>query len=348
MLRGVLRDLQYRRRRFAIAIIGASLVFALSLATAGLAASFDAEIDATQTAIGATHWFVADAAAGPFTSLNPIAPADAAALAEGDTKASNLLLVRQPVGRTVIRKDVQIVGAEPGSLGSPTTGELTRGRSVQRDGEVVVSDKLDTAPGGKIRVADTDLAVVGTTSATLLGGAPVVFTTLTDARSLLGAGDLTTAVVTATAPANVPTAVREMSPAQEHEATLLPLNDAVGTIAMMRTMLWLVAALIVGSILYLNATERTRDVAVFKAIGVSTGSIVGSMMLQAMVVAVIAAVIADGLALLIGPLFPMRSIITVASLLLMPVIAVVIALISSLAGIRRAVTVSPAVAFGGP
>ena len=47
MLLTAWRDLQFRRRRFVSAVLGASLVFALSLTVAGLAASFDHEVDAT-------------------------------------------------------------------------------------------------------------------------------------------------------------------------------------------------------------------------------------------------------------------------------------------------------------
>ena len=42
-----LRDLQWRRRRFLIAVIGTSLVFGMTLVLAGLATSFDRE--ATRT-----------------------------------------------------------------------------------------------------------------------------------------------------------------------------------------------------------------------------------------------------------------------------------------------------------
>ena len=43
----------------------------------------------------------------------------------------------------------------------------------------------------------------------------------------------------------------------------------------MRILLWIVAACIVGSIVYVSAIERTRDFAVFKATGASNGSLVG-------------------------------------------------------------------------
>ena len=86
----------------------------------------------------------------------------------------------------------------------------------------------------------------------------------------------------------------------------------------------------------------------FKAIGVPTGSILGGLALQAIVVALCAALVGAGLSRLLGPLFPMQVIVPVEAFIALPVIAVVIGLIASAAGLHRAVSVDPALAFGGP
>jgi putative ABC transport system permease protein len=109
-----------------------------------------------------------------------------------------------------------------------------------------------------------------------------------------------------------------------------------------------VAALIVGSMIYVSALERIRDFAVFKAVGVATRSILGGLAVQAVVVAVLAALLGGALSVLLGPLFPMRVDIPTVAFVLLPVIAVVIGLLASVAGLRRAITVDPALAFGGP
>ena len=49
-----------------------------------------------------------------------------------------------------------------------------------------------------------------------------------------------------------------------------PLKKATSTISFLRVLLWIIAAGIIGSVLYLQAIERTRDFAVFKATGVSS------------------------------------------------------------------------------
>jgi putative ABC transport system permease protein len=117
---------------------------------------------------------------------------------------------------------------------------------------------------------------------------------------------------------------------------------------LMAGLLWMVAALIVGSMIYMSALERTRDFAVFKAVGVPTRSILAGLAMQAIIVAVLAALLGGVLSVLLGPLFPMRVDIPRIAFLLLPVVAISIGVLASIAGLRRAVTVDPALAFGGP
>jgi putative ABC transport system permease protein len=104
----------------------------------------------------------------------------------------------------------------------------------------------------------------------------------------------------------------------------------------------------VGSLIYLSALERTRDFAVFKAVGVATRSVLAGLVLQAVIVAVVAAALGGVLSLGLAPTFPIPVVVPTSAFVLLPVIAVVIGLLASVAGMRRAVTVDPALAFGGP
>jgi len=126
------------------------------------------------------------------------------------------------------------------------------------------------------------------------------------------------------------------------------LTGARQAMTLMAGLLWVVAALIVGSMIYMSALERTRDFAVFKAVGVPTRSILAGLAMQAVIVAVLAAVLGGALSVLLGPLFPMRVDIPRLAFFMLPVVAVTIGVLASLAGLRRAVVVDPALAFGGP
>lgn len=127
-----------------------------------------------------------------------------------------------------------------------------------------------------------------------------------------------------------------------------PLKVAVNSISIVAVLLWIVAVLIVGSVVYLSALERLRDFAVFKAIGTPTRSIMAGLALQALVIALLAAVVGVVLAQVLAPLFPMIVAVPVGAYLALPVAAIVIGLFASVAGLKRVVTVDPAQAFGGP
>ena len=346
LIRLAIRDLQFRRRRFAIAIVGASLVFGLSLVVQGLAESFDRETSDTLSNLGVGRWFVSSRSTGPFTGFTPLGQSQIDALETGiGGTASRLLTTRQPIGSGSDRQDAGLVGVEPGALGGPR--HLAAGRAVAGDGEAVVSEIAEVPVGKTILVGGVKLRVVGTVDLTLLGGGAVVYTSLRQAQTILGAGPLVTVVVGSTAPRRLPPEVVMLSGSEVHEATLRPLEAAIGTIAMMRSILWLVAALIVGSILYLNALERSRDVAVMKAIGVSSGSIIGSMLCEAAVITVVSGAVADVISVAIAPVFPMRVTITPTWLVVLPLFALVVSGVACLGAVRRAVSVEPAMAFGG-
>ena len=68
MLLAALRDLQWRRRRFLIVVLGTALVFAMTLVLAGLSAAFGNEVDRTVTTTGADEWAIVVGATGPFNS----------------------------------------------------------------------------------------------------------------------------------------------------------------------------------------------------------------------------------------------------------------------------------------
>ena len=67
MWRVALRDLQWRRRRFVIAVLATSLVFGMTLLMTGFSTSLHNEGRRIVAALGADGWLVAAGAPGPFT-----------------------------------------------------------------------------------------------------------------------------------------------------------------------------------------------------------------------------------------------------------------------------------------
>jgi putative ABC transport system permease protein len=127
-----------------------------------------------------------------------------------------------------------------------------------------------------------------------------------------------------------------------------PLERSITSVNLIRILLWFVAAMIIGTMVYLSALERRRDVAVLKAVGASTVQLGTSIAVQGVLVALVAALIAGVLQLVLVPVFPLTVSVPQRALLQVPAIAVVVALVAGLAGLRSAVRTDPALAFSGP
>jgi putative ABC transport system permease protein len=159
MWRVALRDLQWRRRRFVIAVLATSLVFGMTLLMTGADASLHNEGRRIVAALGADAWMVAEGASGPFTTSTPIPAADTdrVAATPGVVRADPLVVLHSTLRRPSVR-DVNVIGARPGGLGMPPTAE---GRAVAGLGEVVADTALGLGLGDRVELGGLELEVVG-------------------------------------------------------------------------------------------------------------------------------------------------------------------------------------------
>jgi putative ABC transport system permease protein len=225
------------------------------------------------------------------------------------------------------------------------------GRQPTAPGEVLISTRLTGyGIGDQVDVAGTPLTVVGTRhDSTALAGTPNLFVLLADAQKIGFAG---LPVVSAVAVHGTPDAVPDGFTIGGNDIARADLLRAIAkaksSITLITVLLWLVAASIIGAVVYLTALERQRDFAVFKATGVATRSILAGMVLQAAILAIAAALVGSVIASLLGPRFPMIVALELRAHLLLPVFAVLVGTIASVGGMRRVISVDPALAFGGP
>jgi putative ABC transport system permease protein len=202
-----------------------------------------------------------------------------------------------------------------------------------------------------ITVAGRRFRVVGeVANATILAGIPSLFMTLPDAQLLaFGNTNSASAIAVRGHPAGARiTGLEWMSNRDGVSDLERPLRAAQRAIAFLSVLLYLVAALIVGSMVYLSALERQRDFAVLKATGLSTRSILGGLASQAVLVAVAASVVALAMSVVMVPLFPLRVVISDTARALLPAAGVIVGLAASGLAVRRATSVDPALAFAGP
>jgi putative ABC transport system permease protein len=343
-----LRDLQWRRRRFIIAVVATALVFAMSLLMAGADAGLNSETRRIVDVVGADRWLVARGTSGPFTTVTAI-PADAAAevaKVPGVRRADPLVIFHSTLQRASGLKDVNVIGYRRGGLGAPP---VASGRTAAATGEVVVDSRLGLHLGQTVDVGGHRLQVVGTANGvTYYFGGPTVFMPIPDAQALAFRGlPLAMTVVSKGVPQAVPPSLQAMTPAQVRTDLDRPSKNGKSTIQFLNTLLWLVAAGIIASVVYLSVLERLRDFAVFKATGASSGALYGGLALQAVLLSVTAALVATLIAHLLAPGFPFAVELRAVDVLRLLVVALVVGLAASVVGLRRAVGVDPALAFGG-
>jgi putative ABC transport system permease protein len=338
MILAAFRDLQWRWKRFAIAIVATALVLSMSLVMSGLSASFPREVDGLLDSLGGQSYLAPRGEVGPFTSASIVGTDQAPA-------AAPMLFWSAALRVDGTDKQAGLFGLPP-----RWPVPVAEGRLARTGGEVVVDRSLGVPLGGRLRIGNQSYRVVGTMNdRTLFGGQPLVVLTIRDAQRLLAGGAaITRAFIDqrgADAPA--PAGLTRFSRAEAKEDLLRPVGSASQSITFVNVLLWLVAICIIGSVVFLSALERSRDFAVFKAVGVKGWQMGMGLALQAVVLAVTASLIAIVIAILLAPTFPMPVTIPSSAAISLPILAIGIGVISSLAGLRKTITADPAQAFGG-
>ena len=348
MLLLTLRDAQYRAVRFVVVTLLASVVFALLFLMTGLVEQFHREPEDAARGFGAETWALGAGVTGPFTASSTVSMAmlDAVNTVEAAQKAP------VAVGRGSLHDrdrshEVMVIGTRVGGLGSP---RIVKGRAVSVPGELVADRSAHVRVGSQIRVGDTAFTVVGLTKdATVLAGVPFVYVTFEEAQDLIfGTRSVATGFLVNGARGDAPAGLSFRSADDIAADTLKPLENAIVSIDLVRGLLWLVATIIIGAVVYLSALDRLRDFAVLKAVGASNRSLAAGLGLQAVVTALLAVFIASGLQILMRPAFPLRIRVPPVAFVQVPLLAAVVSLLAAGVGMRKVVRSDPATAFAEP
>lgn len=351
MIRISLRDLQWRRRRFVIVVLVASLAFGLALVMTGVTNQLSKEGTNTVALFGADEWVVANGVKGPFTTSQLIDGSlqDTIAAQPGVTAASPILVGRTLIGDT----DVNVIGYDPDSTILPD--KLTEALAGLSESDGAIADeRFAFGVGDRFDLGGTAVPVVAQVSDTsFYFSMPTVFLPLPLVQHLLYADQNVASAIVVTGDLASPAAagldgsvsfLTNDDVRADYDRVLKSTKDTIGII---NTLLWLMAAGIVAAIVYVSVLERTRDFATLKAIGTSNRSLIGGLIGQAAVVSVASAVVAVGVAKVISPTFSFPVSVPSGAYVQMLVVATVVGVLASLAGIRRISRIDPALAFGG-
>ena len=340
-----MRELQWSRRRFAIAVLATALVFALGLLMSGVSASFDNEIDRTVESFAADAWLVRGESFGPFTgpATIPASLVRTARATPGVRRADPVAVLRATT-TTPSRRNVNLLGVVPGGVGAPPGWQS---RLLADGGAAIVDESIGLDVGEVIVLNGRPMRVGALTHGrTYFAGIPTVTVSLADAQRLaLDGRPLATAIVTHGRPAAPPSGMATLDDREVADDLERPVQQAKQTIGFIRLLLWAVAAGIIGAIVYLSVLERTRDFAALKAIGVSTRDLLGGLVLQAVVLSALSALLAVALEEAIAPAVAMSVEVPVAAYVTLPLVAVAVGVAASFIALRRAIAVDPAISF---
>ena len=122
MLLAALRDMQWRKRRFVIAILSTAIIFAMTLVLTGLANGFRTEAQRTVDSLGVDVFLVKDGASGPFVGATPFAPVDLRRIATtaGVQAAAPLVYAGGTVTLGDATRNADLFGAPERGPGMPT------------------------------------------------------------------------------------------------------------------------------------------------------------------------------------------------------------------------------------
>src|SRR5919198_5877556 len=152
-----LRDLQWRRRRFAIGVVATALVFALGLVLSGVRASFDNEIDRTVKSFDADAWLLKAGSIGPFTAPRPLPAARVEDIRRlPGVQAADGMFLGSATTTTPHKRNLQLVGVVPGGVGSP---QGKQARDIGRPGGAVADERLGLDVGDRLALNGFDFHV---------------------------------------------------------------------------------------------------------------------------------------------------------------------------------------------
>lgn len=362
-----LRDLRFAKGRFllmggVVALISLLLVL-LSGLTAGLgnqSTSALAALPADQIVFGAP---AGDSAKASFTEsevtrgqLSEWAARDGVAHAQLLGISQSRFQAVGPAGTPSGTASVAVFGTEDSGAASLAPGPVAEGTVVIG---ASLAGELGLQTGSRATVGGTDLTVSGVVPDQWYSHTGVVWTTLADWRNLahITGSDAAATVIAVTSDAGTKPDVDAANAAAGTVSTtrdgsfqaLGSYKSENGSLLLMQAFLYGISALVIVAFLTVWTVQRTRDVAVLKALGGSSGYILKDAMVQAAIV-LSAGALAGGAAGVAGGILAGGAVPFLLSpqTTLLPVGGIVILGLAGAALAVRSITrVDPLLALGG-
>lgn len=372
------KDVKHQWPRFLATSVGLGLLFAIVLAMGGIYRGMVEDAVVLVDTMGADLWIVQRETRGPFAERSVI-PKTLETRALG---VPGVLWARpfttmtfepthrgRPLRMTLVGLDF------PRDRGEALP--LVAGRPLERaHREIVVDRTLGLELGETLTLGDDTYRVVGIgTGLVSSGGDGLAFVSQTDlgriesyrvpeATRLARTAGLPpsqtgiSAVLVRVRPGTSVEGVRARiaqwddvsvhSTADEEGFLLLGVVDkARRQIGLFRALLAIVSGIVVSLVIFNMTVAKTREIALLKLMGARTGLVSGMILQQSILLAVLAYGVALGISKVAFPHFPRRVVVGEQEFLGVFVLALAIALVASVAAIRRALRIPPTTILAG-
>lgn len=376
-----LRDLRSATGRFSLMGAVVALITVLLVMLSGLTAGLGHQNTAALDELGArgTDRIVFGGAAGqePTTSFTSsevtraqldawraqdgVAHVEPVGLAQGRLTGVAGHVATDAAGRPTSTPGVSGVGSAAFVGLAPDAPQAPAGLE---DGEVVLSrslaEGLGVAAGGRVESSGVVYTVASVAEDSWYSHTPVAWTTLADWRALSHTADErvagTAGLVTLSEGADVDAATA----ADDAAATLstdvpgayaaLPAYASEhGSLTMMQGFLYGISALVVVAFLTVWTIQRTREIAVLKALGASTGWVLRDALLQGGIVLALGVLAGTGVAVVAGALAAraVPFVLGPATTVLPALGVLALGLAGSALAVARVTRIDPLIALGG-
>ena len=358
------RNILADRRRLITSVLGVGAAIALILVLQGLWTGFRQQISTYEDHVGA-DLFVGEPGTRNFFGVPSVLRPDATGVVRDirGVQGADPIAVRFAVLQLHGRNQFTfVVGSDPGRMGGPW--DITRGRTVRADDEIVVDQSLagqhGIAVGDRVVVMGLPFRVVGLSAETRSWMAGFVFVTRDALGHLLGTPDPTSFVLIRTSdPAGVAHAIRirtglaVLMPGQLGDADRALLAKVMaGPLELMLVIAFLAGVLIIALTVYSAIVERVREYGIAKAMGARRGRLFRVVVGQTAIIALLGT--AAGMLLarvgawLVVRLRPQMWIeFSVAATVGVAVAAALMALLAAYFPIRRVARLDPATVYRG-
>ncbi len=345
-----LRDLRRARGRFAlialVVVLVAILVTFLSGLTAGLRHQ---NISAVQHLPGNSVVF-SDTGTAPSFDESSLTAAQLAAWRSAQPDSVGVGISRSRIAATTAHGSpvsdapvpVALIGTD---RDSPAPGSVELSSSV--------AETLHASEGTSVDLGGRPFTVARIVGDDWYSHSPVVYLARRAWQQLSPHAGAAT-VVTFTASNGADTS----AVARATQTTVTSSDDALSALAsykaenssltLMTVMLFVISALVIGAFFTVWTVQRIPDIAVLKALGASTGSLVRDALGQAAMVLVVGAAIGTAITALVGGFLGGIPFVLTTSTTLLPAAAIIaLGLIGAALALRFLVTTDPLTALGG-